>query len=127
MVWIEETGVEVQKGAAELRPCWVTPQKLQEHFTAFYKSRMKTLSEEAVGQGQQCLFVSLINKQHPEMLRNAEERSPWQGSHSSSWAQSRGVRRGSDRCQQRNQGQMEAGAMICLEVRMFSSLKEAAP
>lgn len=46
---------------------------------------------------------------------------------SSSWAQSRGVRRGSDRCQQRNQGQMEAGAMICLEVRMFSSLKEAAP
>lgn len=67
-MWLEETGLEGQKGAAELRPCWVTPQKLQEHFTAFYKSRMKTSSEEAVGQGQQCLSVSLISKQHPEML-----------------------------------------------------------
>lgn len=67
--------MEVQKGAAELRPC------CRNILLPFHKSRMKTSSEEAVGKGQQCVFVSLIKKQHPGEVLSAVLRrgAPWPG------------------------------------------------
>lgn len=121
--------MEEQKGAADLRLAGWPHKSCRNILLPFYKSRMKTSSEEAVGKGQQCLFVSLIKKHSIQkcFLWNAEEKSPLTRGTQLLVGTEQRCEEGWDRCQQRNQGQMEAGAMIYLEVRMLSSLKEATP
>lgn len=64
MVWLQEIGMEAQKGAADLRPRWVTPQK--EHFTTFLQKQNE--SGKAVCKAQQSVCVTDKETQHPEVL-----------------------------------------------------------